>query len=64
MLDHTSMHAQIKAQQMQMSQQGNVQNEAFTKGQTIDQIMAKQASDFAKIQADKAMAKESQPASK
>jgi hypothetical protein len=66
MLDHTNMHAQVMAKQQQLASQGGIQGEAFTKGNSIEQIMAKQASDFAKVEADimKIKADKARPTSK
>jgi hypothetical protein len=52
MIQHTAMHQQIVGQQQAAQRASDVQSQAYIKGVTPDQIMQKQASDFAKLEVE------------
>lgn len=58
MVQHTEMHKQLQTQTMMQFQQAQMMSEAFTKGQTLEQIMAKQAAAFESTKVSKADKKE------
>jgi hypothetical protein len=62
MVDHNNMHHQMMEASQQRMLQAQTQSEAFTKGNTLEQIMAKQAKDFKKIESDESIAKASKSA--
>ena len=64
MLEHTNVHQQVIQQQQAQQMQMQIQGAAFTKGQTIQQIMAKQAAKFYEVDSDEKIAKASSSADK
>jgi hypothetical protein len=57
------MHKQIQLQQQQMFNMQQTQAQAYIKGVTQEQILQKQASDFAKLENDLKIAKMSKGSS-